>query len=42
MQSRVPSDNNIGNDWVYGDSGKDTEALGLMYEITATRPFSIR
>jgi hypothetical protein len=34
MQSRVPSDNNIGNDWVYGDSGKDTEALGLLYEIT--------
>jgi hypothetical protein len=34
MQTRNISNNNVGNDWVYGDSGKDTEALGLMYEVT--------
>lgn len=34
MQARPASDNNVGNDWAYGDSGKDTEALGLMFEIS--------
>lgn len=35
MQGRQPSDNNVGNDWVYGESGKDTEALGMMFEVSA-------
>jgi hypothetical protein len=34
MESRPASGDNVGNDWVYGNSGKDTEALGMMYEIT--------
>src|SRR5215471_8370881 len=34
MQARAPSADNIGNDWVYGNSGKDTEALGLMFDVT--------
>src|SRR3954465_6558686 len=34
MRTRPTSDNNIGNDWVYGDAGKDTEALGMVYELS--------
>jgi hypothetical protein len=34
MQTRSFSNDNIGNDWVYGNQGTDMEALGLMYEIT--------
>ena len=37
MQSRTMSDNNIGNAWVYGNSGTDAESLGMMYEITGDR-----
>ncbi len=33
MADRQPADHNIGNRWVYGSSGHDTEALGIMYEI---------
>jgi hypothetical protein len=34
MQAQPTSDNNIGNDWVYGSAGKNTEALGMVYEIS--------
>jgi hypothetical protein len=34
MAARPASSDNIGNDWVYGDSGKDTESLGMVYEIS--------
>jgi hypothetical protein len=34
MATRTPSGDNIGNDWVYGNSGMDAEAMGMMYEIT--------
>src|SRR5262245_54682436 len=34
MRERPTSDNNVGNDRVYGDAGKDTEALGMVYEIS--------
>jgi hypothetical protein len=37
MQARTPASNNVGNAWVYGNSGKDTEALGLMYEVSRER-----
>ena len=34
LQTRTMSGSNLGNAWVYGNSGTDTEALGMMYEIT--------
>src|SRR4051812_30221086 len=34
MKTRPTSDNNVGNDWVYGNAGKDTEALGMVYGIS--------
>ena len=34
MRDRPASDNNVGNDWVYGNSGKDMESLGMIYEIS--------
>lgn len=37
MQAQPTSDNNVGNDWVYGSAGKDTESLGMVYEISHDR-----
>ncbi len=35
MQARPASDDSAGDDWVYGTSGGDTEALGLVSEVTS-------
>src|SRR6185437_3630364 len=37
MQTQPVSGDNVGNDWVYGSSGKDTESLGMVYEISRDR-----
>jgi hypothetical protein len=37
MQGRPMSDSNLGNAWVYGNSGTDIESLGMMYEVTGDR-----
>ncbi|HEY1489781.1 MAG TPA: hypothetical protein VGF90_01965, partial [Verrucomicrobiae bacterium] len=34
MKAQPTSDHNTHNAWVYGNAGKDTEALGMVYEIT--------
>jgi Ricin-type beta-trefoil lectin domain-like len=34
LQTRTPSGDNVGNDWVYGGSGTDLEALAMVYETT--------
>src|SRR5690242_10689070 len=34
MQTQPTSDSNNHNGWVYGSSGKNTEALGMVYEIS--------
>jgi autotransporter-associated beta strand protein len=34
MNARTPGSSNIDNEWVYNNSGTDTESLGLMYEVT--------
>jgi hypothetical protein len=34
LRAQPTSGDNIGNDWVYGSAGKNTEALGMVYEIT--------
>ncbi len=37
LKTQPTSDNNVGNDWVYGSAGKCTESLGMVYEITRDR-----
>src|SRR5690349_12516437 len=37
VAGRTMWSDHIGNDWVYGNPGKDSEALGMMYEITRDR-----
>src|SRR6185436_13743247 len=37
MAARSMAANNYGNEWVYGGSGTDMEALGQVYEITGDR-----
>ena len=34
LKSVHPAPNNLGNNWVYGNSGAAMEAIGMMYEIT--------
>lgn len=34
MEGRPASGDNLGNDWVYGNSGKDMESLGMVSEIS--------
>lgn len=34
VQTLVPATDNIGNNWAQGDSGEQTKAMGLVYEIS--------